>query len=444
MITKLPVLNTVLQAASTLPSYFLKNSVFVCVQHLLFTSIDLFKALIALGAMPENIFLIGKQYSTCQEVAKQLKAFGIQLQPLTPLTQLGEYATVFTRDVSLMWQEVKRHIQRYSASAIIVLDDGGKCLECIVPGMLDELPVIGIEQTTAGLFNPTVLNLHVPFIDVAASAAKVYLESNLIVEAILKKLEGVLPNKKTELACGVVGLGIIGTAVARQLSALGCKVYGYEKNKSVQHVEGVIECENLENLIACADYIFGCTGRDITENLSFNNLIHQDKVFISCTSEDKEFLTLLKWINTKNQAQQSVNPLNTIQYRLSNGATIYLIKGGFPINFDDSGESVPAQKVQLTRGLLLAALIQAATYTYHLNNPSIKGRTMLNPQAQKFVAKAWFKANPDQTISKQLFDAFEDIEWIAKNSGGVFCESAFIEQCFTKPLLEKSLVESVD
>jgi NAD kinase len=102
-----------------------------------------------------------------------MKKMCINFQPLTKLKKLGEYTITFNQNVSNMWKNVQDHISHVedSIDGVVVLDDGGRCLEFIAKGILNNLPVIGIEQTTAGLFNPAVMNMSVPFIDVAACAA---------------------------------------------------------------------------------------------------------------------------------------------------------------------------------------------------------------------------------------------------------------------------------
>jgi len=63
------------------------------------------------------------------------------------------------------------------------------------------------------------------------------------------------------------------------------------------------------------------------------------KTLISCSSEDKEFLSLLRVIN--NTSLNVFDPLDDIEYISEFGAKIHLLRGGFPVNFDNSGESVP-------------------------------------------------------------------------------------------------------
>ena len=75
----------------------------------------------------------------------------------------------------------------------------------------------------------------------------------------------------------------------------------YDKNdqqlQSFQNKKGIHCTDDLAALIASCDYIFGCSGRDISEG---RRLSSKNKTLISCSSEDKEFLSLLQMVNPKN------------------------------------------------------------------------------------------------------------------------------------------------
>jgi hypothetical protein len=72
----MPVLNTVHDAVKKAGIPQMRRIVFVCVQHLMYSSVLLFEKLIQLGAEPNNIFLTGKheknvyQFSTTYEIKK--------------------------------------------------------------------------------------------------------------------------------------------------------------------------------------------------------------------------------------------------------------------------------------------------------------------------------------------------------------------------------------
>jgi S-adenosylhomocysteine hydrolase len=426
----MPVLNTVHDAVKKAGIPQMRRIVFVCVQHLMYSSVLLFEKLIQLGAEPNNIFLTGKHYSTCEEVSHKLKKMGINVQPLTKLKKLGEYTITFNQNVSNMWKNVQDHISHVedSIDGVVVLDDGGRCLEFIAKGILNNLPVIGIEQTTAGLFNPAVMNMSVPFIDVAACAAKIHLEPSLIVLAILSKIEKILPQEGKNLRCGVVGLGVIGKVLTKKLVLSGYNVFVFDNNeKMAAELSGVHFCAGIDDLFKKANYIFGCTGRDITADLNIDEFLNENKTFLSCSSEDKEFLSLLKMIQNSVQTDKIQDPLKNIIFECSNGNNLVLIKGGFPVNFDDTGESAVAEKIQLTRGLLLTSLIQAVITMPLLMNGQLKGRVMLHPECQRFVVKEWLKFNK---INRDHKNDFTDINWVIKNSMGSYYPSTYLSKCF--------------
>lgn len=427
--SNLPVLNAVCNAVKKAGVPSLGKTVFVCVQHLLYTSAALFEKLIQLGVNPDNIFLMGKHYSLCEDVAYKLKNMGIQLQPLTPLTQFGEYISVFKQDVSNMWQRVQEHIQGHqnNIDCIVVLDDGGRCLERLAEDSISKIPIIGIEQTTAGLFNHESFNSIIPFIDIATCAAKIHLEPDSIVDALLSKIKNKLAGEKGTTRCGIVGLGTIGKAVAKKLLSLGHEVYVYDNNdisKINFSKPPFISCNNLEEIFQKSNFIFGCTGRDLTSDLTILKLIDEDKTFLSCTSEDKEFLNLLKNMSQFPSNENNQNPLKDVNLKLQNGKNVTILKGGFPINFDDTGESASPEKIQLTRGLLLAGVIQAIATLPELMKDKITGRIMLHPECQKFVVSEWLK------ITNHNHSNFNDTNWVIKNSKGTHYHSQYLSKCF--------------
>ncbi|MFU8797312.1 MAG: NAD(P)-dependent oxidoreductase [Gammaproteobacteria bacterium] len=424
----LPVLEAIMGAVEKTGMPEMKNTLFVCVQHLLHTSVNLFETLICLGAPPKNIFLIGKHYSTCPAVVEKLSSLDIQIQNLTPLQSLGEYSEIFKKDIENMWQQVQHHIECYPIDSIIVLDDGGRCLELIPESLRITLPIIGIEQTTAGFFNPAVTNSGIPLIDVAMCAAKTHIESEMIIDSIIDKLGNALPKESQNFTCGVVGLGVIGKAVARKLITLGYQVLLHDQVEKNSKIEGGVWLNTLDELFHKADYIFGCTGRDITTALLLETCFNRDKIFISCTSEDKEFLSLLKKIQIANNSNLALDPLADIRWQLPNQKHITLLKGGFPINFDFSGEAVTSDKIQLTRGLLLCALIQALMLFPKIS-PS-KNRIMLSPSMQQFVITEWLTANPVHSFHPELLRKFENYEWVTENSNGNLYEDGAISRYF--------------
>ena len=111
------------------------------------------------------------------------------------------------------------------------------------------------------------------------------------------------------------------------------------------------------------------------------------------------------------------DPLDDIEYKTEFGASIHLLRGGFPVNFDASGESVPAKDIQLTRSLVLAAVIQASSY---FQDTLIENEVYaLSPSAQKFIVKEWFKYQDESSFNSDDLNNFLNEEWLAQHSNGL-------------------------
>ncbi|MBP9691884.1 MAG: hypothetical protein KBD90_00950 [Alphaproteobacteria bacterium] len=372
--SQLPVLTALLNDFPTKKIPEIKSIVFVCVQHLVFTTVNLIDALIQLGATPDNIHIMGKSYSSCSEVADQLVERGYHYYPNSHQDKIGSFAEYFVQDVKRMWRIVYEELQKKEIKLIVVLDDGGSCLSNVPDYISKTYSLVGVEQTRSGLAHLRTHKLSFPVIDVASSAAKQLVESPMIAEAVVKKVSKVLPLNKATFSTGVAGLGVIGNVTAQKLLSLNHHVITYDKeSEQTQLFPQYLHTKNVKELIHESEYIFGCTGEDITTRLEAKD-INADKVFISCSSQDKEFLTLLKMFEA--QKCQYDHVLDHLECSL-NGHLVKIYRGGFPINLDNSGESVEAQDIQLTRGLLLGGILQGILYA--LLYPKQSKLYMLHP-----------------------------------------------------------------
>lgn len=394
-IVNLPVLDALLakEDYSELKITFEKTLIYY-VHHPLQTSINVVDSMVSLGAKYNNMFILGKRYSQSDEVVSSLTKRGVHYQPCSMQLRIGQYSTSFIRDINWLWLKLLQHLNP-SIENILVLDHGGHAVKYLPPEILEHYRVIAIEKTSAGLFE---LDKHgnppFPLIDVANCAAKRYFESPLIAKAVVNKLFNVLPSPQANLHYGVVGLGAIGQAIVERLLSMGQRLVIFDINselmKKFEHDSRVVCAKDSRDLIAVCDYIFGCSGRDISESsLEQFRLSAKDKTLVSCSSEDKEFLSLLHLI--EKQKPLIFDPLDTIEYHSELGATIRLLRGGFPANFDNSGESVPANEIQLTRALVVGAVLQAAKLFNNKSaflEPSIHA---LNQEIQEFIVSEWFQ-----------------------------------------------------
>lgn len=321
---------------------------------------------------------------------------------------------------------------------MIILDDGGRCIE----EMPYYLPIhyfsASIEQTRGGLYSNSLDTLMLPLIEVASSAVKKHIESPMIAQAVLNRVKKLVPslNLNKETVCGVVGNGAIGNAIAKYLLSLGQNVVVFDDStdafKSVAN-EQLARMPSIETLIRHSSHVFGCTGKDITKNMDIFDIVENDITLISCTSEDKEFLSLLKKVAEEGK-RFYFEPLSDITCLSNKKHKILILKSGFPINFDCTPSSVPSKDIEITRALLLGASMQAILTASKLikdgvtvNQPK---RHMLDPYLQQRVLREWLKYQPAQRYSQELLSNFDNIEWIIANSGGTYYPNSTLRNSF--------------
>ncbi|MBI4446909.1 MAG: hypothetical protein HY645_13510 [Acidobacteria bacterium] len=387
--------------------------------------------MIRLGARPQNIYLLGKFYSTNQEVKRKLRNLGVQVQEDTVPRGWGGFGDVLKRDIAKMWKMLQERASEAGFKTIVVLDDGGHCLAGVPRWVLKNYTVVGIEQTTSGLQQ---LPFRLPVIQVASSAAKKKIEPPMIGKTVIDKIGLAIPRNGKMGKCGVIGLGNIGRAVARELRSRGYGVFAHDSDPSaVGCAPDVNWCEDIQDVFKQADYIFGCTGKDILWLAKWLEKVEGCKTFISCSSEDSEFLSLLRSFNRLWQSLPAPNALDDVSYELPRGY-LRILRGGFPINFDGSPESVQAKDIQMTRALLLGAIMQAVLSEEQGKRGS-NGLEMLDPVVQRFAVKGWLKLQPRraQWYPQDTLKGFNQIDWIRENSGGSEVNCKILEQVLLPP-----------
>lgn len=423
--TNLPLVDALVNKAKaerranqkTLP---LKDIGIIYVQHSFQTSLNVVDAFIKLGALPSNIMILDKPYSNCPGIAEGLSERHVRYQPGSPPQLLGGYQFSFIRDVELT---IRRFQNRLShVKKIIAVSHGRHFLELLPLKILQNYPIVGIEKTSSGLANPVIHGLPFPVIAMASSAAKLQLESPIIAAEVVKKLTPLIPIADKPLVCGVVGYGSIGKAITDKLIAMGHKVIVYDHDHS--RLKGITSAKITKELVALigfADYIFGCTGQDITAAIDIINFCNRDKTLISCSSGDEEFLSLLQLVQQKQNGQLSQRPFDDINYRNEGNAVIRILSGGFPVNFDRKSEASPPEDIQLTRALSVASVLHAAELFEQPELIQRGGVYKLSSRWQKFVATEFFKCQPSPSMrySKELMTSFDNETWISDHSGGM-------------------------
>ena len=205
-------------------------------------------------------------------------------------------------------------------------------------------------------------------------------------------------------------------------NSTGRKLLIFDLNKKVMdgfEARGsVIRARDLAEAFEQSEVIFGCTGTDLTKDIvdklaGIKN--GKTRYLVSCTSFDIEFASLLK----RSKLTPNLSPFDLAQYDNLKGTFFLIPQAGFPITFDRAPASAPIEQMQMTRGLLLAGLLQAASLSANEHRP--KGLVPLDTPMQIAVVKTWreAKVRKDESLFNDYWFSKKDgneVDWVKANS----------------------------
>ena len=323
-------------------------------QHILETTHSMFRSLYGLGLKPENISIIGKCYSTCEEVYEEMLADGIDVSPASfNYSSHTAFDELYMQDVSTFLASRLHEINANQYRKVIVLDDGGKCINFFTKNLKAPHSFIAIEQTTAGYEAIKHSCLQFPVINVARSPVKLQLESPMIAQAAAERLYQSLSarNLKPERAL-IIGGGAIGQSMFERLSMdMGITIFDLNRGLSTYNPQDFIKA------LASAPLIIGCTGKTSVSN-NFHKHIMPGATIVSVSSSDREFDA----VHLRRRVAE-----NAICHQDLWVDDIHLVRSGFPVNFDGERENIDPMLIQLTIALITAGILQA-NQTDHLNS----------------------------------------------------------------------------
>ncbi|MBX9744387.1 MAG: hypothetical protein K2X08_04155 [Chlamydiales bacterium] len=254
---------------------------------------------------------------------------------------------------------------------LIVLDDGGKCINYLNKANTISVPVIAIEQTSAGYEAIKSQILQFPVINVARSPVKLILESPMIAQAAAERLYTSLSQKGLCFnEALIIGGGAIGQALKNRLSA-DIKIVIYDQNISLNESGE----PDLSKLLKKFHLIIGCTGKTSIPHEMHCNFL-PGSVLVSVSSSDREFDA--HYLRKKLPESDFWHQDLTVN-------EILLVNSGFPVNFDGERENIEPELIQLTIALIAGAIIQARKFSEQLSSGII---------------------NLDASIEKQIHDEF--------------------------------------
>lgn len=314
-------------------------------QHILETTHAMFRSLYRLGLDPKNISLIGKCYSTNQEVYNEMLADGINVSYASfSYNSYQSYDELYNQEVENFLNSLLDDLTTHNYDRIIILDDGGKCIKFINAHKKIDSSIVAIEQTSAGYHAIKELSLTFPVINVARSPLKLIYESPMIAEAAAERLYLSLRNRNIFPSRALIlGGGAIGLAMKEYLKN-EMDIYIYDENPKLSD----FICE-LEAIIDKFPLIIGCTGKTSIRK-SLHNKIAPGTVLVSASSSDREFdaVQFRKLLPLINDCHQDL----FVEDKL-------LVRSGFPVNFDGERENIDPEKIQLTIALITAGILQS-------------------------------------------------------------------------------------
>lgn len=335
--------------ATLYPDKNLKDVYLICAQHLVSTTYSLFYTLLKLGLKAGNLSTIGKCYSTDPTAYEEMKKIGIDACPSSLLFNSHRpFDEQYRENIKkFVWERAKK-LTGGKFKKIIVLDDGGELIPVISDLLQDSCEIVGIEQTSSG-FHKLKKKIKIPIINVARSLAKLNYESpiiaQLVVDTLVRRVKN-LPLHPREVL--IIGNGPIGSQI-REVLKNTYHISTFDKATS----RSSIKSEDFEKSLKKFDLIIGCTGKPVLRPEHYQ-LLKKNVILVSASSSDREF----DGANLRNRI-----PLITDCHENPFIGDICLINCGFPINFSSEFRTIDSDELQLTRSLLLAAVLQADNHS---------------------------------------------------------------------------------
>jgi S-adenosylhomocysteine hydrolase len=345
---KLPLLD---YTAALFREIRFENVLVIAVQHLLDTNFSMFEYLFRQGLQPKNTYLLGKCYSTNNEILRRFVKKGVNVDSSsTTFDSYKSFDKQFESEVKNFLKDITKRIDFRKYEKVILLDDGGYLIYFVNNLIKDTTNFTAIEQTSSGYNKLKNQKSKFPIINVARSEAKLRFESPFIAEEIVKQIYIKLKRfKLSPKKVLIVGAGPIGKEIYKLLSKdFKTNLFDNQyKDSDFRNVE-------LKNIISGFDLIIGATGNEIISSNDLHRLMNKT-MLVSASSSDREFsaTTLRKKTLRNTDCHKDI---------LING--IYLINSGFPINFDGKKNSVSPERIQLTRAIMLAAVFLAMRNKY--------------------------------------------------------------------------------
>lgn len=358
-------------------------------QHQLENHLAQAHAVLALGVAPRDLHWIDIPYTSSPEIRRATMRMGVPAPNFVNHDyRLTESYATYQRVRVTSW--IRWFMRRYGErTPLLVLDDGGYFLEALICLRRHLRRLAVVEQTTRGLIklkeNAAIQYYcrDVPLVDVATSKPKKTIEPPFIAKAVREaageRLEKILGGARRSFGKGkvlILGYGAIGEAVAHEVrKRFGPRreqvfIFDTKARKRRAARDVGYSLWDATSYANAFELVIGCTG---TRSFNIWKFVHLAKrsVLISASSgaaemAREEFVELaqscqvddIRIRDAASLRRKSVHSDITLQIV---NHVVTIANGGFPINFDGRLNRIPAEDIQITVALMIAASVQAAT-----------------------------------------------------------------------------------
>jgi S-adenosylhomocysteine hydrolase len=365
--------------------------VLVC-QHLMASTAAMLMAI--RDAIPRLYFarVFGKPYSANLEAVQALISAGFTIDQdslVMPNLNQHPFGSFARRQRKVLRSAVSSYVaaRREPDRPLLLIDDGGVLIDAVGHKVLDgsiTCPVIAIEQTTHGTFaldkrffqSETARHRGFAVISAASSQAKLGREPAIIARSVLREadhwlkiLQAMGLFTKREPRVGLIGFGVLGAAIAVELSQSGRSVAIYDRNRHKRGLVHALNAKNVEmswsldDLLRYSDVVIGASGGTSINKAAAPDL-HDGTVLISASSGDLEFSGLRDWdlecIPVLPGGLTTFDHAHGVVVARREGRTVVVPNRGFPINFNGAPDPIAAEEIGVTRAIMFGAVLQAA------------------------------------------------------------------------------------
>lgn len=330
----------------------LNDLIIIGAQHILPSTLSMLGSFFDRGLRPENVFLIGKCYSTDFNTYVQLQDLGVFVCPSSlSFNQLISFDLFYKYNIKNFAIQVISRISKHKKCKIVVLDDGGDLISYINQYVdKKNFNLTSLEQTSSGYEKLKKLDLQVGIINVARSFAKLQFESKIVAKSAIQAIYEKLFNRDISPKNVVIfGNGAIGGALANGLEGLtNVSLADISPNKSDRPYEYYLN--NLSNF----DLIIGCVGKTILSKDQIKKLA-PETTLVSLSSSDREF----DIIDFRSQSKL----IHSCHSDFECHNRVLVLNCGFPVNFNGDASKVDIKEFELTRSLLALGILQSLSHS---------------------------------------------------------------------------------